>query len=115
MLRRIVRHAEYQTFNQAAYVVRLPHFTVPVRAGAPDCLAYGITIAGKLGNAVRRNLLKRRIKAWFIQQQQVLPTGWDIVLIARMGALQLSWEELKAELILLIEKLQKLSRKEMTA
>lgn len=98
MLRRIVRHAEYLTFHHAAVTCRLPHFTVPVLAEDEPSFAYGITIMSKIGNAVRRNRLKRRLKCWFSTNREVLPAGKKIILIARAGATQLSWEDVCREM-----------------
>jgi ribonuclease P protein component len=52
----------------------------------------------KIGNAVRRNKLKRRIKSWFRENEALLPTGLKVNLIAREGAAELSWTELSSEL-----------------
>jgi ribonuclease P protein component len=98
MLRRIVCHAEYQTFLHAARSFRLPHFFVPVLAEEADVFAYGITTVKKIGNAVVRNRLKRRIKAWFYQNSDILPSGIKVNLIARTGATNLNWQDLCREL-----------------
>lgn len=58
--------------------------------------ALGITISKKIGNAVCRNRLRRRIKAWF-QQRESYPCI-KINLVARAGAGVLSWDELCNEL-----------------
>jgi ribonuclease P protein component len=102
MLRRIVRHAEFQAFLTAAQTCRVPHFFVPVLPETEGSFAYGITITGKLGNAVRRNLLRRRIKAWFHTNQATLPSGVKINLIARAGACELDWPGVCQELTQLV-------------
>ena len=107
MLRRIVKHAEYRSFTDADNSCRLPHFFVPVIYNEDDFFAYGITIGKRIGNAVVRNRLRRRIKAWFINNSNLLPTGIRIVLIARYGAAELDWNALSGELNQLIEMLGK--------
>jgi len=97
MLRRIVSHAEFQTFVNADRSCRLPHFFVPLLPESEGTFAYGITIVNKVGNAVQRNKLKRRIKAWFNANSALLPLGIKINLIARTGAAELSWKDLCAE------------------
>ncbi len=106
MLRRIVCHAEYKSFFNAARSFRLPHFFVPVLAEEADVFAYGITTVKKIGNAVVRNRLKRRIKAWFIQNAGILPAGLKVNLIARKGATELNWQDLCRELSQLTSMLQ---------
>jgi len=97
MLRRIVRHLEYRSFLNADKSFRLPHFFVPVLMTGTDEFAYGITIQGKIGNAVLRNRLKRRTKVWFSNHAEVLPSGIKINMIALKGAAELSWQELSLE------------------
>jgi ribonuclease P protein component len=106
MLRRIVNHAEFQSFINAAHSCRVPHFFVPVLKEDEDTFAYGITITGKTGNAVKRNLLKRRIKAWFRENASILPLGKKVNLIARSGACALDWTQLCRELTSLVELLK---------
>ena len=54
---------------------------------APDLTRVGYTCSKKVGNAVKRNRAKRRLRAIV---REVLPTlghtGWDYVLIGRAGA-----------------------------
>lgn len=102
MLRRIVKHAEYQSFLNAVRSCRLPHFFVPVLAEEDDGFAFGITTMSKIGKAVRRNRLKRRLKAWFHDNQEILPQGLKINLIAKQGATDLEWAEVCREMSELI-------------
>jgi ribonuclease P protein component len=105
MLRRIIKHAEFQSFITAAQSCRTPHFFVPVLPETEGDFAYGITVSAKTGNAVKRNLLKRRIKAWFANRATDLPGGVKINLIARSGACLLNWQELSLELESLLQQL----------
>ena len=105
MLRRIVLHAEYRSFFNAAKSCRLPHFFVPVLEEEADVFGYGITTMKKIGNAVKRNRMKRRIKAWFSQHTEILPYGLKVNLIARAGAAELNWQDLCLELSQLTSKL----------
>lgn len=43
----------------------------------------GVIASRKVGNAVVRNLAKRRLRALFQQHQSLLPLGSELVLIAR--------------------------------
>ena len=44
-------------------------------------------VAGKTaGNAVKRNRLRRRIRAAFRMAKETLPRGWDYAVVARSGA-----------------------------
>jgi ribonuclease P protein component len=107
MLRRIVKHAEYQSFRDADSSCRLPHFFVPVLLDGEDTFAFGITINRKVGNAVARNRLRRRIKAWFFSNLSLLTPGVRINLIAKTGAAELDWTDLCGELNKLVSMLKK--------
>ncbi|HRX75830.1 MAG: ribonuclease P protein component [Candidatus Cloacimonetes bacterium] len=97
MIRWIKSHQEYMDFMQAAKACRTEHFYAPTLP-SPEGLALGITISKKVGKAVQRNRLKRRIKAWCIMHPEDLATQGKMNLIARKGAAELSWEQLSAEL-----------------
>ena len=58
---------------------------------APNGLAFsrlGLSVGKRLGNAVRRNYLRRRIREAFRLHKTDLPIGLDIVCVARPGALR---------------------------
>ncbi len=47
---------------------------------------FGITVSKKLGKAVRRNKVRRRIYEAFKQYEASVKTGFDIVIVARASA-----------------------------
>ena len=61
----------------------------------------GITASKKVGNAVIRNRVKRRVRHWFRDVRRELPDV-DYVVIARKGAASLSSEDLRGQLTDLI-------------
>ncbi|MCL2000360.1 MAG: ribonuclease P protein component [Planctomycetes bacterium] len=51
-------------------------------------------VAGKsLGGAVKRNRLRRRLRAAYRLQKANLPNGWDLVFLARPGLSEVKWPE----------------------
>lgn len=99
----VKRHSDYQRFSQAQFIVRSAHFYVPVLWSDTD-FHLGITLRKKIGKAVLRNLVKRRIKSWF-RQQRDLPIC-KINLVARVGVGSLDWQELCAELEQIVSSLK---------
>lgn len=54
-----------------------------------------VAAAGKkLGNAVKRNRMRRLLRAAFRMQQDALPSGIDIALVSRPGLLEARWREI---------------------
>ncbi|MDD4310338.1 MAG: ribonuclease P protein component [Candidatus Cloacimonetes bacterium] len=106
MVQWIKSHAHYADFKQPNFQLRTAHFYIPVLVCAGET-AVGITISKKIGNAVRRNLLKRRIKAWIYQNHTLFTSGYQLNLVAKRGAAELSWLDLCAQLSILCSLLHK--------
>jgi len=67
--------------------------------GRPDVVRVGFTVTKKVGNAVVRNRIKRRLRA---VAQEIIPAhadaGWDFVLIGRAKTKDRKFDELKSDL-----------------
>lgn len=70
----------------------------------PHC-RMGITVSGKVGNAVERNRLKRLIREYYRTHKDVLPGSWDINIIAKKNAACLSNRQVPDELDMLFGKI----------
>ncbi len=62
----------------------------------------GLTVSRKVGNAVVRNRVKRRIREWYRRARADFPEGGDLVVIARPEAAELGSGELSATLTRLL-------------
>ncbi len=59
----------------------------------------GITVPARVGGAVIRNRMKRRLREVFRLHRAVLPPGWDIVLNPREAAARVPFRLLEKELM----------------
>jgi len=67
--------------------------------------AVGIVVSKKVGNAVIRNKVKRRVRAFLRGHEELHPTGVELVIIAKPEAGSAIWKEIKDDLIQLFEKI----------
>ena len=68
---------------------------------------YGITIPKKVGNAVIRNKLKRQIKNIIMENEIKKQKNYNYVIIIKETALDLTYQELRCELINTFKKVGK--------
>lgn len=72
----------------------------------------GLTVGVKVGKAVRRNKVRRRIReAYRIHEGSFLP-GWDIVVVARVRANFASFQDVERDLLRLMDKLNLVKRED---
>ena len=64
----------------------------------------GITVSKKLGHAVVRNRIRRRIREVYRLNEDRFQPGWDIVVVARSRCLSVSFEKLTQSYLALAEK-----------
>lgn len=90
---------DFQRVNRTGVRRAGSHFVL-VRAPArePAGSALGLAVSRKVGNAVERNRVKRRVREWFRRGRAELPAGADWVVIARAGAAELDTASVAAEL-----------------
>jgi ribonuclease P protein component len=81
-------------------------FATPPQSDTTPLLRYGLTASGKIGNAVKRNRARRRLRAL---AHEILPlhaaAGHDFVLIARGAIILRDYGELRNDLRMALKKL----------
>lgn len=65
----------------------------------------GITVSTKLGKAVHRNKVRRRIREIYRLHQAELLPGWDIVVVARVKAAHSSYAAIERSFLSAMDKL----------
>ena len=59
----------------------------------------GLTVGTKVGKAVRRNLIRRRLREIYRLHEAEMRRGWDIVAVARTRAAEASYRELEGDFL----------------
>jgi ribonuclease P protein component len=94
---RVRRRREYLASSRVGQRRHAPHFTVvcvPGRGGS----RLGITVTRKIGGAVVRNLIKRRVREAFRRDPQHLVADHDLIVIAKQGAAEIPFDAVAHEL-----------------
>tara|TARA_Y100001960_G_C13961286_1_gene488375 strand:- start:32 stop:418 length:387 start_codon:yes stop_codon:yes gene_type:complete len=112
LLEKITKHSDYAEMRNG-YKISMPGF---VLQGKPrntesrvkaSVARYGLTCSKRIGNAVKRNRVKRRLRSL---AANILPVsgleGWDYILIGRLNSSEnLSFRILKENLATALTKL----------
>lgn len=75
-----------------------PYFVVFVAPNDLDVTRVGITVSGRVGNAVVRNKVRRRIREGLRARFSRLAAGHDILVVARAQSAGAGWSELNRAL-----------------
>jgi len=65
----------------------------------------GITVSTKLGGAVVRNRIRRRLREIYRTNEHVMKSGYDIVLVARIRSKNCTYKELEKSVLTTLHKL----------
>ena len=73
-----------------------PYMAVYCRRNGRGVNRVGYTVSTKLGHAVVRNRVRRRLREIYRLNSSALKSGWDIVVVARMRAVGAEYKRLDA-------------------
>ena len=79
------------------------HFVAQTAAAFdPAHPGLGLVVSRRVGNAVARNHVKRRVREWFRHNRELVGEAQDLVVIARSGAAALDTAAVARELSTLV-------------
>ena len=82
-----------------------PYLAVYCRRNGTKGNRLGITVSTKLGNAVKRNRVRRRLREVYRLNEHRLRMGYDIVIVARYRSVRARYSDLDKSFLVLAKKL----------
>ena len=74
------------------------NFTIILRSNELQFSRLGVTVGKKVGNAIKRNRVKRYLREFFRLHKHKLPPSHDVVIIAKENAATLAYNDVRDEL-----------------
>lgn len=99
---RLRHQREFQRVFQCGTKQVSAAFVVYVLPTAEPYARLGLAVSKRIGNAVARNRVKRRVRAFFRLHKAQLRSPYDIVVVARRGAAKTSYAECVRQFSLLL-------------
>lgn len=103
---RLLKRAEFVRLSGRGKSFKTRHFIAAVADGNQDNNRIGITASKKVGNAVKRNRIKRIVREYFRHRKESLSGNRDINIIAKKGTASLPNYRINKELEELFDKIE---------
>ena len=101
----IKNNYEFRRLYSKGKSVATPFLVVYCRKTRCDHNRLGITVTAKLGKAVVRNRVRRRLREIYRLNQDRLQQGYDIIVVARVRAVRAEYRQLDAAYLAACKKL----------
>lgn len=99
------RNHEFQRLYRKGKSAAAPTLALYCRKNRQPENRLGLTVGKKVGGAVTRNRVRRRLREIYRLHQGELRTGYDIVVVARVRAAHSRYRELERSLLSLSDRL----------
>lgn len=87
---RILKRSEFLEITRFGRKFQNDGFIVFIKPGKTDGSRLGVTVTRKVGKAAQRNRIKRQVREFFRLNRQHLNQSWDINIVAKSKAADLS-------------------------
>ena len=102
---RLVRRKDFEAVYRSGKRRAGPQFVVFLRPNGLDETRFGMSVGRRLGTAVERNRVRRRVREIVRLHRREVAAGWDIVIQPRRSAARAPFALLEKELVGLMRSL----------
>jgi len=102
---RIRKRSEFTELIKYGKTISDRYFFVNYKDGKYGESRIGLTVSKKTGGAVRRNRIKRFCREFFRKNRKILRGSWDINIVAKKDAAEITQQTTDASLKRLFEKI----------
>ena len=95
---RLLKRRDFVNLNQGGRRLYSKNFLIILKKNDLGFSRLGITVTKRIGNAVRRNRIKRLVREFFRLNKYRLPKGYDILVIAKADVSPLKLQDIEREL-----------------
>lgn len=100
----VKEHKDFNDIIQSGQVVRNGFYNIYIRKSTLEYPRFGIAVGKKLGNAVYRNKMKRRLRMILTNQKKQFAKGYDYIIIMKEKSKTANYQELNDMLVSLLSK-----------
>ncbi len=104
-----LNHEFRRLYNKGRTAVS-PYMAIYCRKTRLPVSRLGFTTGVKLGKAVKRNRIRRRLREIYRTNEARMAPGWDIVVVARVKAVYAQYGQLERSFLALAAKLELLEQ-----
>jgi len=90
---RILKRSEFVELSKTGRKIQTEYFIAYCSHGLHGRSRLGVTVTKKVGGAVTRNRIKRLVREFFRLKRHSLSAHWDINIIAKKQAADISFEQ----------------------
>lgn len=95
---RIHKRRDYLKIYEQGTREHTPNFTIITLESPSGTGRLGVTVTKKVGNAVKRNRIKRLLREYFRLNKSSLPPSRDMVIMAKKGIPWMTYRDVAREL-----------------